>query len=417
MDVTSGLVRSALRLLDHGGGYLRRLGVEPVSLDEEPLLRAARRTARMSAFGGEEFREPLGVLLRALRTEARLTLAGQLVARGDIVGLLVNRLRLEQDRRHHPGIANERIQRPVFVVGLPRTGSTLLHHLLAQDPDARVARAWEVMEPSPPPAKARYESDPRIRRASRRLAWFDRLAPDFKKIHPLGAELPLECIAIMSASFLSPRFHTTYHVPSYQAWLAGADLQPAYDFHRRFLQHLQWRMPAGRWVLKAPSHMFGLTALFATYPDAVVVHTHRDPVVVLASVASLTLVLQQAFSRHLDPAEIGAEVTERWTTGLALAMRARRDPGLTGRFFDVHYGDLMRDPMTVVRRVYSRFDLPLSSEAESRMRDFILRSPKDRHGAHRYSLSAFGLDAHELGRRFKSYCECFGVERDSAARA
>ena len=303
----------------------QRAGVELVSLDEQRLLDAACRETGIPSFGDEGFREPLRLLLRALESEGRLTLLGRIAARADIAGLLTTRLRLEADRKRYPAIADEAIRRPLFVVGLPRTGSTLLHHLLAQDPGGRVARAWEVMEPSPPPERARYETDARIGRAARRLAWFDRIAPDFKRIHPLGAELPLECIAIMSASFASPRFHTTYHVPSYQAWLASADLSPAYDFHRRFLQHLQWRAPAGHWVLKAPSHVFGFEPLFATYPDAVVVQTHRDPLTVLASVASLTLVLQRAFTDHLDLAEIGAEVTERWSSGLERAMQARRD--------------------------------------------------------------------------------------------
>ena len=410
----SPLLRTGLRILNRAGEGFERAGVELVSLDERRLLDAACRETGIPGFGDETFREPLRLLLRALDKEGRLTLLGRIAARADIAGLLATRLRLEADRKRYPGIADQTIRRPLFVVGLPRTGSTLLHHLLAQDPGGRVARAWEVMEPSPPPERARYETDARIGRAARRLAWFDRLAPDFKRIHPLGAELPLECIAIMSASFASPRFHTTYHVPSYQAWLAGADLHPAYDFHRRFLQHLQWRAPAGHWVLKAPSHVFGFEPLFATYPDAIVVQTHRDPLTVLASVASLTLVLQGAFTDHLDLVEIGAEVTQRWSSGLERAMEARRDVRVDERFFDVRYQELLRDPMAVVRRIYDRFGMALSAEAEARMQRFLRNQPKDRHGAHRYSLSAFGLDARDLGPRFKSYCERFGLEPEAA---
>jgi hypothetical protein len=414
MEVTSALLRTGLRALNRVGESLARAGVELVSLDEQRLLDTACRETGIPSFGDEGFREPLRLLLRALQSEGRLTLLGRIAARADIAGLLATRLRLEADRKEYPAIADEVIRRPLFVVGLPRTGSTLLHHLLAQDPGGRVARAWEVMEPSPPPDRARYETDARIGRAARRLTWFDRIAPDFRRIHPLGAELPLECIAIMSASFASPRFHTTYHVPSYQAWLAGADLYPAYDFHRRFLQHLQWRAPAGHWVLKAPSHVFGFEALFATYPDAVVVQTHRDPLTVLASVASLTLVLQGAFTDHLDLAEIGAEVTQRWSSGLERAMQARRDARVDERFVDVRYQEMLRDPMAIVRRIYDRFGMTLSVEAEARMQRFLARHPKDRHGAHRYSLSAFGLDARDLRPRFKSYCERFGLESEAA---
>ena len=368
MEVTSSVLRPALQALNRAARALDRAGVELVSLDESRLADAACRTAGVSDFGDESFRGPLSMLLPALASEARLTLIGRIAARADIVGLLVNRLQLEADRRRQPGISDEQIRRPLFIVGLPRTGSTLLHQLLAQDPAARVARAWEVMEPSPPPEYHAYETDPRIARAARRLRWFDRIAPDFKKIHPLGAELPLECIAIMSASFVSPRFHTTYHVPSYQSWLASADLDPAYQFHRRFLQQLQWRVPAGHWVLKAPSHVFGFDALFRTYPDALVVQTHRDPLTVLASVASLTLILQRAFTDHLDVAEIGAEVTQRWSSGLERAMQTRLDPRLDERFLDVRYQELLRDPLASVRRIYDWFGMTLSKEAETRMR-------------------------------------------------
>ncbi len=412
MEITSALVRSGLGVLNRAGAALERAGVALVSLDEGRLVDAASRATGFSDFGGDEFRGPLRVLLRSLASEARLTLLGRIAARADLVGLLESRLRLARDRTIHPGIADEQIARPLFIVGLPRTGSTLLHQLLAQDPAARVARAWEVMEPSPPPEGG--QSDPRIARAARRLTWFDRLAPEFKTVHPLGAELPLECIAIMSASFVSPRFHTTYHVPSYQAWLAGADLGPAYAFHRRFLQHLQWRAPAGHWVLKAPSHVFGFEALFDTYPDARVVQTHRDPLTVLASVASLTLVLQRAFTDHLDLAEIGEEVTGRWQRGLERAMETRRHVHRDERFFDVRYHDLARDPMAAVRGIYDRFGMALSDDAEARMRRFLAAHPKDRHGSHRYSLGMFGLDARDLRQRFKSYCERFGIEVESA---
>ncbi len=409
--VTSVLFRATLRALNRIGEGVERVGIGTVSLDDRELRAVACRETGLSDSGDEDFREPLSQLLHALESEARLTLVGRIVARVDIVGLLANRLRLKEDRRRHPEIGEERIRRPVFIVGLPRSGSTLLHHLLAQDPASRTARAWEVMEPSPPPEKTCYETDPRIARAARRLRWFDRLVPDFKRIHPLGAELPLECIVIMSASFVSPRF-LNYHVPSYQTWLAAADLRPAYEFHRRFLQHLQWRAPGDRWVLKAPSHVFGFEPLFATYPDAVVVQTHRDPVTVLASVASKTLVLRGAFTDRLDPTEIGAEETQRWSSGLELAMQARQDGRREGRFLDVRYQDLLRDPMATVRRIYDRFGMAFTVAAEARMQRFLATHPKDQHGPHRYSLETFGLDARDLAHRFKSYCERFGLEHE-----
>jgi len=410
-------VRGFVRVVNALGPALERAGVGRPAFDERGLIDAARRETRLDDFGRDEFREPLRLLLRGYETEARLTLVGRIAARRDTVSLLASRLRLVEDRRRHPEIAAEQIRRPLFIVGLPRTGSTLLHHLLAQDPASRVAQAWEVMTPSPPPERARYESDPRIARAARQLRWLDRLAPDFKTIHPLGAQLALECIAIMGYTFLSSRFHTTYHVPTYQEWLERQDLTPAYAFHREFLQHLQWRVPAERWVLKAPSHLWGLPALFATYPDALVIQTHRDPVTVLPSVASLTAVLQGAFADGLDLAEIGREVTRRWANGLERAIQVRSSGRIAAeRFLDVHYHELLDDPIATVRRVYAHFRLPLSDDAERRMRGHLADHPQGKHGPHQYAFEPFGLDPDDIAHRFKGYCEHFGVRPERGAR-
>ena len=287
---------------------------------------------------------------------------GRVVARRDLIGLLITRLRLRADRIRHPEIAGEHIAQPVFIVGLPRSGSTLLHHLLGQDPLTRVPQAWEVMYPSPPPARATYDTDPRIAQATRQLRWIDWLAPDFKTIHPVGARLPLECIALMSASFRSTRFQAMYNVPSYEAWLEQGDMRPGYAFHRSVLQQLQWRVPGARWMLKAPSHLFAIDALLHTYPDARIVQTHRDPVTVIGSLASMSATLQGAFTDRLQPDAIGREIL-RWTRGLERSMQLRHGGPLPAdRFVDVHYHELTRDPMKVVRRIYTQFAMPFSRD-------------------------------------------------------
>jgi hypothetical protein len=357
------------------------------------------------------------MLLDGLETEARLTLVGRIVARRDLATVLATRLRLVRDRTRHPAIAHETIERPLFVVGLPRTGSTLLHHLLAQDPASRSAQAWEVMYPSPPPERERYASDRRIAKAARALRQFDRMTPAFKTIHPLGARLPLECIAFTAGSFLSRRFPTMYRLPGYEQWLKGQDMRPAYEFHQRFLQQLQWRAPGQRWVLKSPSHLLTLDALFQTYPDAVIVQTHRDPLTVLASVASLTLTLQGTFCDRLDPVAIGSEMTELWAEAFEHAVAVREKLASPHRFLDVHYHELVADPMGSVRRIYDAFDMRLSADAAERMRLFLSRNPKDRHGAHRYSLATFGLDPEYVARRYRTYCEYFGVQRPTGTRS
>jgi hypothetical protein len=389
-----------------GSRLLERPGRRLLRLSADSLLAAARRRTGLADFGDPAFTEPLDRLLRSLDSEARLNLFGRLAAREDLTGMLVNRLRIEEDRRRHPAIAAETIRRPLFIAGLPRTGSTFLHGLLAQDPANRVPLHWEVRLPSPPPERATHATDPRIARAARDIRWFLRLAPEFRRIHPVGAQLPEECVVILSHSFLSFQFSSTWFVPSYQEWLARQDLRPAYRYHRRILQHLQWRCAGERWLLKAPPHLPGLGALFAVYPDANVIMTHRDPLEVVASVASLHVVLRRTFSDAVDPHAVGAEVTRMLADDIRRGF-AMRDDGCAApeRFADVHYRDLMEDPLAVVRRIYRRFDLALPAEAEERMRQFAASSPKDAHGPHVYSLAQFGLDAEIERRRYREYRE------------
>jgi hypothetical protein len=410
VSLTSSIVGAGISAINGVGVALSGVGVRLVSLDEKALLDAARRATGLDDFGEADFREPLRRLLDALESEGDLTLLGRIAAHRDLVGLLTNRLRLVEDRKPTPGIAAEPIVAPIFLGGLPRTGSTALHHLLAQDPDTRAPQAWEVMYPSPPPTHATYETDQRITRAVKQLRWLDWLAPDFKAIHPVGAQLPLECIAIMSASFLAARFQTTYNVPSYEAWLATQDMRPAYAFHRRFLQHLQWRAPGARWVLKAPSHIFSFDALLDTYPDARIVQTHRDPVTAVTSVASLSSVLHRAFGRQRHPTRFGHEVTSRWTEGLGRSLELRRSGRIAPeRIVDVHHHELGADPMAVVRRIYAQFHVPLTEAAEARMRAFLAEHPRESQGRHEYAPEPFGLDREELARRFRDYSEHFGV--------
>src|SRR5215472_15548030 len=225
------IIRRGARLIE---GPARRF----LTLDPDELLAAARRQVPAHDFEDMTFLEGLRRLLQALVAEARLNLLGRVVARDSIVGHLANRLWLEQDRRRHPDIAAQPIRRPIVITGLPRSGSTLLHSLLAQDPANRVPLTWEMLSPSPPPERASYERDARIAATERQLRWFHRLVPEFRRIHHVGARLPEECTVILSHSFLSSQFCSMYTVPSYQRWVRSQSLLPAYRLHRRFLQHL-----------------------------------------------------------------------------------------------------------------------------------------------------------------------------------
>jgi hypothetical protein len=398
------------RAIRTGGRVIQRSGLPLVRLDADLFLEEARLRTGLDDFGDDGFLDPLRRVIDDFEHEAKLSLLGRIAARQDLIRLLSNRLRIEWYRTRHPALGEQPVATPIFVTGLPRTGTTLLHGLLAQDPGHRAPLSWEMMFPSPPPERLHHHHDPRIAAAERQLRWFHRLNPDFKRIHDLGARLPEECLIITSHSFVSFQFQTTHYVPNYETWLEAADLRPSYRYHRRFLQHLQWRWRGERWILKAPAHLFGIEALFAVYPDAGVIFTHRDPLEVVGSLASLTYTLRSTFTDDIDPALVGPEMTRRWCDGLERGLRVREQGRVSAsRFFDVRYDELLRDPIDVVRRIYAHYGFPFSPVAEERMRRFLARHPKDKHGRHRYTLDDFGMDRDEEAARYRSYCERFGL--------
>jgi hypothetical protein len=402
-----------LRVFNRAGGALRRVGVPICGLTPEAMFDRARRLTGLSDFGDPFFREPLRVLLDAFETEAELNMLGRVIARNDIVRLLQNRLRMADVLNHYPEISSGEIRQPIFIVGLPRTGTTILHELMAQDPANRVPMTWEVNFPWPPPERATYETDPRIDAVEKQLAGVDRLIPNFKQMHPMGALLPQEDVALTAHDFASMLFSTTHMVPSYNAWLDHADLRWVYAAHRRQLQYLQWRCPADRWVLKSPGHLWALDALLAIYPDARIVQTHRDPLKVIASLANLVALLRSMSSDHIDRAAIGAEWTTRLADGMQRSMNVRDDlPPDTAPIFDMQFTDFIRDEIGMVRRIYEHFGLELSYEAEYRMRAFLTANPRDKHGAHRYTLEDAGLDAASERERYRAYQERFAIESE-----
>jgi hypothetical protein len=399
--------------LNRAGRLLERAGLFRVRCGEADLLGAASKRTGLDDFGGDDFREPLRRLLDSLAKDAQLNFMGRLAARQEVLQLLINRLELQRDRKQFPGIASEKIERPLFITGLPRTGTTLLHGMLAQDPRTRAPLTWEVMYPCPAgPAGA----EKRIVRAENNLAWLDRIAPDFKAIHLTGAELPQECVAIMSHAFLSDEFDTLFDVRSYQSWFEKAGQRPAYAFHKKFLQHLQFGMPGRRWVLKAPAHMLAIGPLFETYPDALIVQCHREPLDVIASTTSLMLALRGVFSDHTEPERLCRENFQFWGDMLDHFVEARHHYS-PERFFDVDYYEIVRDPLDVVRRIYAHFGDELTPEAEARMRKFVAENPKDKHGRHRYTLEQYGIDPAEETGRFDRYRERFNLAAPRALSA
>ena len=405
----------ALRALNDAGARVAALGARLPSLDTGRLVATARRRTGIEDFGDARFHRALERLVTAFEREAALTTLGRIVARNDLLRLLEGRLRMEQVMRAAPAIEQGEIRAPIFVLGLPRTGTTILHELLAQDPANRVPTTWEVMHPWPPPERASFATDRRIAQVEKHLSGVERLIPGFQSVHRMGAALPQECVAITAYELASILFSTTHRVPSYQRWLESIDHRPLYAAHKRWLQYFQWRAPGERWVLKSPGHLWTLDALLAVYPDARIVQTHRDPLRVVASLVSLCTLLRSMASDAIDPHEIAVEWAPRLAQGLDASIRARDAARLPPeRVFDVHFRDFVGNEVATVRRLYERFGLVLSDETEARMRAYLAANPKDKHGGHRYDFGTAGLDRDAERRRFAAYSERFAIAEEPA---
>ena len=379
-------------------------------LDPEEMLHQASLVTGLQEYGDGFFREPLRVFAESLEAEAELTLLGRILARSEIQRILQNRLRIEDHLERNPEILTESVEAPIFVTGLGRSGTTFLHELLALDPTNRVPLLWEMMYSSPPPDSKHHQSDPRAAAAHREITLMDAIDPAFTAMHENAGDLPSECIFIFAHQFATDMWVGTYPVPSYTAWLSSSDIQPAYDYHRRFLQLLQSSHRRERWVLKAPSHLSSLPHLFQTYPDARVVITHRDPLKVIASLANLMATLQWMRSRKVHYEGIVSAMA----FGLGFLLErsaAERDSGLVPeeQISDIRYADLVANPLNTLRRLYEDWGLDLSDEMERRIRSYLENRHQGRVALHDYAFEDTGLSLESERARHAPYQERFGV--------
>lgn len=394
--------------------WLNRLGplLAPrwPSLDPDDIIQTAARKAKSEHFGDPGFRERLPRIVEAVEREADLHWIGRVAVRQSLVMTLESRFGVYRHRAAHPEIVGVPIEKPVFVVGLPRSGTTILFNLLAQDPANRTPQGWEVQYPTPPPEEGSYTSDRRIKKAEKYFQQMEQMAPDLPAIHEVGAQLPQECFPIMSQSLLTPLAWWAYNAPSYQRWVDEQSAAPSYVYHRHFLEHLQSRFMKKRWVLKSPIHLRTLDALLEEYPDARLIFTHRDPAKTVPSVSSLFWTVGGIVTDSLDPHSVGRAHLEWWTDTLRHMTDVRaRHADKADQFVDIQFEEVVEDPVASLRRAYQQLRMPWSDEIEHRMLGFMDANPRGRHGAHRYELSDFGLALGEIRERFCDYCEAYDV--------
>jgi Sulfotransferase family len=379
----------------------------------DDLHAAATKITGLDDFGDGAYREGLAVLLESYQQDEKLTPFGNKVARSMLRGALVARLMSEIGWTMNPASANVPIERPIFVTGLPRTGTTALHRLLCEDPGHQGLEVWLSELPQPRPPRETWADNPVYQRIQSGYEQHHIANPEFMGVHFISADSVEECWQLLRQSLMSISYESLAHLPTYSRWLAQQDWTPAYERHRRNLQLIGLNDANKRWVLKNPSHLFALDALLAVYPDALIVQTHRDPRTIVASSSSLSLHASTGQSEIFHGSVIGHDQLELWARGAELFMdaRTRHNPA---QFIDVQYEDFVKDPVATVASIYDHFGLTLTEDAHHAMTQLHGSSGGgggggggDRHSAHRYSLADFGLTEAEVDERFAAYLAAY----------
>ncbi|MBV9485336.1 MAG: sulfotransferase [Frankiaceae bacterium] len=377
-----------------------------VSLEPADLMAAAVDEVGLDDFGDSSFQEPFGVLCSALREEAGLSDLGKVMTATQLAGLLKNRLRIERYLADHPDALDLDISRPIVIAGLPRTGTTHLHNLLSADPALRHLPYWESLEPLPLPGEASIE--PRRERAGLGVDFINAAMPHFAAMHEMTIDHAHEEIQLLAMTFSTMFFETLAPIPSYRDWWDSHDQRPAYAYLKRVLQVLQHARGGDRWVLKSPQHLAQLPALLDTFPDATVVVTHRDPVAVTISMATMVAYTARLQVDAVDPVAIGSYWSGR-VEQLLTACSRDRDVVPGAQSLDVRFDGFMAAEWATVGAIYNLADQTLSPSSRQAMEEFLATHPRGRHGAVDYRPEPLGIDPAERRQALQEYADRFGV--------
>lgn len=399
-----------LRAMNGAGHVLEAFGVKP-SLEPEALVEAAIKEAGSSDFGGDSYREPLEILTASMKEEAGLSTFGRMATSNMIKSQLVTRLRLQEWTKANPEVAEEKIERPWIILGLPRTGTSILSQLLGLDPMVRPLLQWEARAVVPPPTLATEHTDPRIAASDATMGQLLKMNPAIGAMHPFGAMLAEECIPLMMLDLRCLGMETQGYVPSYGKWLQSCDMRPAYAWHKKSLQVLQSAKPTMAWSLKTPNHLWNLETLLEFYPDARLIWTHRDPGPVTTSVASLNSTMQGIFARNRDHLKVGEEWLGKLRHAIARGT-AFDEQAEDGWCVHVHYSEMMKDPAGTMRRIYAHFGETPSELHERRIKAFLSERHQTHAGKHVYDPADFGWSYDGLAEIWSDYTEKYGIARE-----
>lgn len=397
------------------GRALSAVGIGGGPITVEGVLSDAIRKTGLNDFGDEGFLEPLGVLVDSTNDEAALHPVGRMIIRGRMSGVLVNKLIAQDTIKKHPEILDIPVPAPIIIAGLARTGTTMLHRLIAQDPGMRSLASWEAISPAPPKKRSWRKKDPRFAQAAFAAKGLEYMSPGFFAIHPAEPDAPEEDVILLEQSFLTTTPEAMMRVPTYSKWLETQNHVPAYQALKRMMQYLHWQRPGvgqeTRWILKTPHHQEYFDPLLEVFPDAIIVHTHRDPIKTSPSLFSMLTHLQGIFSDDVDPHQVAGHWLHKIELMAQRAM-ATRDRVNDKGFVDVSYYDLIKDPFPEVERIYASAGMELTPDARAAMEASRTVNKQHKYGRHKYALEDFGMTKDDIESRIAAYRARFNVPHE-----
>ena len=387
------------------GKLIKFLGLDPFKLNADKIIFKSKKKAGYKGTLPKQLEAGVNNIIESVNKDAKLNSFGSLAAKILFERTLTERLKIEQLLHKDPEIERAKISQPIFIIGMPRTGTSILHSLMHEDENHRSPLVWECLLPTPVPTAENYNENQQLKTVVKELDQIFKLVPDFKKKHHITASSPQECVSINAFDFNSFQFTAQFYVPRYLKWFfKDADRLSTMRFHKRFLQYLQsGGVRSDRWLLKSPVHLMRLTEIFKVYPDACIIMTHRHPGSVVPSVTSLISSLRSLYSDEEDLHRTGQEQAAIWSSYFNRFLESRKELNKEDQIIDLRFEDFVKDQMGTVENIYNKFGWELSELTKNKMEEFLAQNPKDKHGSHDYSLKDFGLDEVQIKNTFAKY--------------